>query len=309
MVVGHDPSTAGVHGRAHAHVHAGGTDPRRRLAATLALVTGTMIAEVVGGYLSGSLALLADAGHMLSDAGALVVALVAMTIARRPASRSHTFGYQRAEILGALLNGAVLLVVAGMIVVEAFRRIAAPPHVHGVVMLAVAAFGLGVNLLGLWMLREGRDGSLNMRGVWLHVLADALGSVGAIVAGALVAGVGWTWADPVASVIIAVLITYSSWSLLRATVAVLMQAAPAHVDVDALEDALVAIDGVVAAHDVHVWSVTSGRDVMSAHLTLEPSADRRAVLDAVQRGLRDRFDLQHSTVQLDCPDPCSACRP
>lgn len=293
------------------HAHGGGHHrhdrQRRRLAITLALVVTYMIAEVVGGYISGSLALLADAGHMLSDAGSLVIALFAMSIARRPASRTHTFGYQRAEILAALANGAALIAVSGYIFYEAYQRVRTPPEVRGGVMLAVASGGLIVNLLGLWLLHGGRSESLNVRGAWLHVLADALGSVGAIVAGALVAAWGWYLADPIASALIGVLVLYSSWSLLAQTVGVLMQAVPAHIDLRALEDALTSIDGVVEVHDLHVWSMTSGLDVMSAHLTVAADGERSVIVEQVHERMRDRFDLHHSTIQLDCPGECAPC--
>lgn len=276
---------------------------------TLALVVAYMVAEVIGGLLSNSLALLADAGHMASDASALVVSLLALRVARRPASATHTFGYQRAEILAALVNGALLVAIAGYIFYEAYQRIGAPPEVRGGLMLGVAAGGLAVNLAGLWILHGGKSESLNVRGAWLHVLADAMGSVGAMVAGVLVAVFGWNWADPAASVVIAVLIVFSSWALLAETVGVLMQAVPKHIDLAAVAAALTSMDGVIQVHDLHVWSVTSGRDVMSAHIEVEPGVDRQRLVDAIHARLREEFELHHSTLQLDCPGECAPCEP
>lgn len=298
------------HGHDHGHDHGRGHDNARRLTITLALVSAYMVAEVVGGLLSNSLALLADAGHMLSDASALVVALIAMRIARRPPSPTHTFGYGRAEILAALANGAALMAIAGYVAYHAVVRLGSPPDVRGPVMLGIAAGGLVVNLIGLWILHGGRSESLNVRGAWLHVLADALGSVGAIISGALVTALGWNWADPAASLVIAALVLWSAWVLLRQTTAVLMQAVPAGLELAAIERALTSIDGVLATHDVHLWGVTAQQAIMSAHLSIDPDADRRRVMDEVHRRLRDDFDLHHSTIQLDCPGGCleSTCR-
>ncbi len=277
------------------------------MALVLVLVVGYMVAEVVGGLLSNSLALIADAGHMLSDAGALIVALAAMSIGGRPASQTHTFGYRRAEILGALANGVALVAIAGFIAYQAIGRLGSPPHVQGPTMLAVASGGLVINLVGLFILHGGRDDSLNVRGAWLHVLADTLGSVGAIASGGLVTWLGWNLADPVASLLIAALVLYSAWVLLKQTTAVLMQAAPEGIDVSEVERTLMNVDGVVGAHDLHVWSVTSGRAVLSAHLTAEPGFDRQAIMSAVHERMRCDFNLRHSTIQLDCPADCSPC--
>lgn len=293
-------------GARHSHDH-GGERASKRLTLTLALVSVYMIAEVVGGLLANSLALLADAGHMLSDAGALVVTLLAIRIGRRPPSATHTFGYRRAEILAALANGAALVAIAGYIVYESIGRIGAPPDVEGGLMLGVAAGGLVINLVGLWLLHGAGGDSLNVRGAWLHVLADALGSVGAIAAALLILGFGWHWADPIASIAIAALVVYSAWSLLVQTVAVLMQRVPERIDLTALEAALTAIDGVLDVHDLHVWSVTRGRDVMSAHVTIDGDADRAGVAGQIQRIAADDFELHHSTVQLDCPPQCEPC--
>ncbi len=276
----------------------------------MVLVATYMVAEVVGGLMANSLALLADAGHMLSDAGALALSVLAISIARRPPSRTHTFGYQRAEILAALLNGALLVAISGYIFYEAYLRFGAPPHVRGGLMMAIAIGGLAINLAGLWILHGARTQSLNVRGAWLHVVSDALGSTGAIVAAICISVFGWTWADPAASIAIGVLVVYSAWSLLKATVGVLMQAVPAHIDLAVVRDALLSIEGVCEVHDLHVWSVTSGRDVVSAHVATEADADREAVMGEVQHRLRERFDLHHSTIQFDVdPELCDPCEP
>lgn len=295
-------------GAGHTHEHAPRDANARRIVVTLVLVVGYMLAEVAGGLLSGSLALLADAGHMLSDAGALVVALAAMRIARRPATSTHTFGYRRAEILAATANGAALLAIAGIITYQAIARLGAPVHVHGGTVLAVAAGGLVVNLVGLAILHGGRSESLNVRGAWLHVLADTLGSVGAIISGLLVVLLGWYWADPVASLVIVALVVYSAWMLLRQTTAVLMQAVPEGIDLATIDRAITSVPGVIAAHDLHVWSITQGRAVMSAHLTVDVDADRPGVMTEVHRRLH-QLDVHHSTIQLDCPDQCAPCEP
>jgi cobalt-zinc-cadmium efflux system protein len=292
-----------------AHSHARGAGDRHvgRVTATLALVVVYMVAEVVGGLASGSLALLADAGHMLSDAGALVLALVATRSAGRPATATHTYGYRRAEILAALANGAALIAIAGTIGYHAVLRIGAPPDVHGPLMLAVASGGLAVNLAGLYILRGGKSESLNVRGVWLHVVADALGSVGAIASGVLVWAFGWNLADPIASLIIAALVVYSGWHLLAQTTGVLMEAVPKGIELSSVERVLTSVDGVLSAHDLHVWSVAGEGAVMSAHLTVAPDADRRHVIDEIHRRIGQEFGVHHSTIQLDCPGDCAPC--
>ena len=262
------------HNHAHSHDHGGGANARR-LSITLALVVAYMGAEVAGGIISGSLALIADAGHMLSDAAALGLTLFAMRFARRPATASRTYGSYRAEIIAALVNGATLVAVAIYIFVEAAERFSNPPEVQGSVMLVVAGGGLLVNGAGLLLLHAGRGENLNMRGAWLHVLTDALGSIQAIVAGALIWAYGWRWVDPVASVLIGLLVIYSSWSLIRQSVAVLMEGAPGHIDVDAVRSALLAVPHVTQVHDLHVWTITSGFVALSAHLTCARQAARR----------------------------------
>jgi cobalt-zinc-cadmium efflux system protein len=290
MGAGHDHGVPRRHARAR---------NRRRLAWTLGLIFSYMVAEVVGGILSGSLALLADAGHMLSDAAALALALFAMYMSAKPASPRRTYGLYRGEILAALANGGALIALSLYVFVEAWRRLSEPAAVEAGMMLGVAAGGLAVNLIALWILREGRSESLNVRGAWLHVVGDTLGSVGAIVSALLIAGFGWLWADPVASVLIACLVMYSSWALLKETVSVLMESAPGHIDVDELRGAMVGAQGVVDVHDLHVWTITSGIESLSAHVVIEHAAEARGVLAEMRLMLHERFGIDHITLQIE----------
>lgn len=294
----------------HDERHSHGSDDRsrsaRRLAVTLGLVVLYMGAEVVGGLLTNSLALLADAGHMLSDAASLGLALVALRIARRPRTPEKTFGYRRAEILAALVNGAALVAVSVFIVVEAWGRFRSPEDVEGGVMMWIAVGGLVVNLAGMLILSGGRDESLNVRGAWLHVLADALGSVQAIAAGALIWAFGWNIADPIASVLIAALVVWSSWALLRESVNVLMEGTPKHLDGREVELAIAAVKGVVEVHDLHIWTITSGFDSLSAHVRVEAD-DRGRVMAEIRELVHRRYGIAHSTIQTEEADGCRGC--
>ncbi len=283
-----------------------GSSQARPIAITLGLVVMYMGLEVVGGIVSGSLALIADAGHMLSDAGALALTLFAMKMARRHPTTERTYGYYRAEILAALANGATLVAIAIYIFVEAYERFRDPPEVQGPLMLAVAFGGLLVNAVGLWLLRGGREGSLNVRGAWLHVLTDALGSVQAIGAGALIWAFAWNWVDPLASVFIGLLVIYSSWSLIAQSVAVLMEGAPGNVKVDDVRSALLDLPNVSSVHDLHVWTITSGFVALSAHVTCTEPARRDDVLQSAQRVLAERFGIRHSTIQIDRDPTCDS---
>ena len=299
---GHD------HGARAAGSAAERTENRRRLTWALVLAASFMVAEAVGGWVSGSLALLADAGHMLSDVAALGLSLFALQMATKPADRRRTYGYHRVEILAALANGAVLVALSVWIVVEAIHRFQDPPEVAGGLMLAVAVGGLVVNLAALKVLHGAQQHSLNMRGAWLHVLTDALGSVQAIVAGVLVWGFGWTWADPVASVLIALLVVYSSWSLLRSAVAVLMEAAPEHIDVAEVHEEILAVDGVEGVHDLHVWTITSGHEALSAHVVSEELLPPTALVSEIRHSLHARFGIDHITIQVEsesCEHGCA----
>jgi cobalt-zinc-cadmium efflux system protein len=294
----------------HHHQHAR-NQSKFRLVAALVLATLYLAAEVVGGLITNSLALLADAGHMLSDVAAMALGLAAMWIAERPADTRRTYGYYRAEILAALANGAALGAISIYIFIEAAQRIAHPPSVQGPLMLGIAAGGLVVNLVTLFILSGGAGHSLNVRGVWLHVLTDTLGSAGAIVAAVLIWLFAWNWADPVISFVIALLVIYSAWRLVQESVAVLMESAPRGIDVDQVRDAIVSTRGVAAVHDLHVWTITSGFDALSAHVVLAADAPPAAALLAELRtALHERFGIDHMTIQIEPEDLCdqAACR-
>ncbi|MGC1273337.1 MAG: cation diffusion facilitator family transporter [Planctomycetaceae bacterium] len=296
----------------HDHDHAAqahGDSDRRRLAFALMLTAGYLVAEVVGGLWTNSLALLADAGHMLADVASLALAFFAIWLAARPAPAHRTYGYHRAEILAALANGAALLAACGWIAVEAFGRFRSPPEVVASGMFAVACGGLVVNLLAVKVLHGSHSTNLNIRGAWLHVVADTLGSVAAIVGAVLVWTLGWNWADPAASVAITLLVLVSAWRLIVAATAVLMEAAPRGIDVDEVRDAIAATPGVAGLHDLHVWSITTGRVCLSVHVTSEPDLQRGELLNRLNPRLRDRFGIVHTTIQVEPEDyeVCESC--
>jgi cobalt-zinc-cadmium efflux system protein len=275
-----------------------GVRHRKRLTLALVLAAVYMVAEVVGGLLANSLALLADAGHMLTDVAALGLSLFAIWAAQRPATPKRTYGYRRMEILAALVNGATLVAIAVLIFAEAYRRWSNPPSVKGGLMLAVACGGLAVNLASLWILRGGREDSLNVRGAWLHVVTDTLGSAQAIAAGVLISGFGWYWADPLASVLIGLLVIISSLGLLRESVEVLMEGVPAHVKLDEVAEVMALVPGVRAVHDLHVWTITSGFVALSAHVVVAPECSED-VLWRVRAAIHNRFGIEHSTIQVE----------
>lgn len=281
----------------------GGTNRLTRLGITLGLVSAYMVAEVIGGLVTNSLALLADAGHMLSDAAAIGLAIFALWFARRPRTPARTFGYHRTEILAALANGATLVAIAMFIVVEAWGRFWTPADVDGLGMMWIAAGGLAVNIAALTTLHGGRNESLNLRGVWLHVVADTLGSAQAIVAGALIWATGWNVVDPIASVLIAVLVFWSSWRLLRDSVNVLMEATPGHIDSERVRAALANVDGVTEVHDLHIWTIASGFESLSVHLRIG-DRNRGDILRDTRDLVRRQFGIEHSTVQLEEAGEC-----
>ena len=268
-----------------------------------------MVLEIVGGLLANSLALLADAGHMFSDAAALGLSLGAVVLAQRPATSQRTYGFHRAEILAALTNGAALLVLSALIAREAWERLSEPPEVKGGLMLAVACGGLLINLANLRILSGGREHNLNVRGAWLHVMADALGSVGAICAGAAIYFFDWRWADPVASFLIAALVLYSAWGLVRETLDVLMEGVPKGISIDEVTAALEALPDVLDVHDLHVWSLTSGRNIATTHLVIPEDADHQSVIDGANRMLAERFAIQHTTIQVEHDELATKCNP
>ena len=303
MTAGHSHSATHSHDASHAHGRHGHRDANAaRLAATLALVLVYMVAELVGGWLSNSLALLADAGHMFSDAAALGLSLFAAWVSRRPPTPQRSYGYYRAEILAALANGAALGAISLVVIVEAYHRLWAAPEVRGPLMLAVATGGVVVNIAGLWLLHPGRATSINVHGAWLHVLADLLGSVAAALGGALVWTCGWNWADPVASALISLLIIYSSWGLLKDSIAILMEGTPGHVDLDEVRSAMRGVRGVSGVHDLHVWTITSGLEALSGHVVTIDDRPSHELLAEMRDLLHCRFGIDHITIQIEPPE-------
>ena len=300
-------------GSGHHHDHAGTlTDQRRRVLRIALYANATfLLVEIAGGVAFGSLALLADAAHMLSDVAALGIALLALRLVDRPVSVRHTFGLQRAEVLGAQANGVLLLATAGWILFEALRRIGDPPEVQGPGLLLVATAGLAVNVVSAVMLARARGESLNMRAAYTHMLADAAGSVGAIVAGLAVTLAGADWVDPLASLFIAGLVVWTSWGLLRATTHVLLEGTPDDIDPEQVERDLAGAPGVTSVHHIHLWHLTSESTALSAHIVLdgEPSLhEAQARGDDLKRMLAERFAIRHTTLELECHacDPADA---
>ncbi|MGH7337414.1 MAG: cation diffusion facilitator family transporter [Myxococcota bacterium] len=276
-----------------------GASTRKRLALALGLAAAYLVAEVVGGVLTGSLALLADAGHMGSDVAALSLALFAAWVASHPADDRWTYGRSRAEILAALAQGVALVAVVLFVAVEAIGRFGSPQPVAGGSMLAIASGGLLVNLLALWVLGDGHAHSLNVRGAWLHVVSDALGSVGAMIAGLCVWQLGWLWTDPAASLAIAALVLASAWQLIREAVDVLMEAAPRGLDVDGVRRDLGALADVRSVHDLHVWTLGHGRVALSCHLVVARIDRSEALLTDAYTLLGTRHRIDHATIQVE----------
>ncbi len=275
----------------------------RRLWIVLVLTGGFMVVEAVGGYLSGSLALLADAGHMLTDVGAIGLSLLTAWIAQRPADRSKTYGYLRWEILAALINGATLFLIAGWVVIEAIGRIGQPREIDAGIFVTVAAVGLLVNVTGLVLLHGSHRGHLNARGVYLHILSDLLGSVGALGAALVVALSGWTLADPLISIVLSMLILAGAWRLVRESTDILLEAVPGHVSMEAVQARMLAVPGVATVHDLHVWTVTSGLVAMSGHAVVPALDDHPAALDEIRREMAG-LGIGHVTIQLETRHGC-----
>ena len=290
------------HAQSHDHDHAVG--PRAaaaqagRLRIALAITLLVLAAELVGGFLANSLTLLADAGHLLTDVAALGLTLFVTWFSRRPETPKRTYGYLRLEILAALLNGAVLLVISALIVWQAVLRIRAPEHVAGGLMLVIALIGLVANLVSARTLHPASESSLNIRGAYLHILGDLLGSIGTVVAAIIIRTTGWQLADPIASIIVSVLIVRSAWSLVRESVDVMLESTPAHISLGAVRAQLEAIPGIEAVHDLHVWTVTSGVIAMSTHAIVREPERHQHVLEHILDAMR-LFGIQHVTVQIE----------
>jgi cobalt-zinc-cadmium efflux system protein len=283
----------------HVHGHGSAADDRRALTGALVLILGFMAAELAAGIVAGSLALLADAGHMISDAAALAFALFAAAMATRPARGRWTFGFRRLEILAAQANGLTLLLVGIWILFEAIRRLVSPGDVEGGIVLVVALVGIVVNLAATALLSRASRESLNVRGAFLHVATDLVAFVGTAIAGGIVLATGWDRADPIASLVVCGLMFWASYGLLRDSTRVFLEMAPREIDPDDVGRAIVAVPQVVETHDLHVWTVTSGFPALSAHVLVDPGADCHAVRRSIEALLRERFELEHTTLQVD----------
>ena len=269
----------------------------------LAITAAVMVTEAVGGWLAHSLALLADAGHMLADVAALGLSLVVTALAQRPVTAERTFGLLRLEILAALVNGAALIVIALGIGLEAYHRFRSPADVRGTLLLIIAGVGLAANAVGAAILHRGHDHSLNQRSAYLHIVSDLLGSVGALLAGVIILATGWVQADPAISLLISLLILGSAWRLVKESTDVLLEAAPANIALSDVHDRIASIPGVASVHDLHVWTVTSGVIAMSGHLVVQNPVDNQRVLEAVQARLGG-MGIGHVTVQMERDPTC-----
>ena len=299
ILLGVSETHAHTHAGRHRHPHDHRSASRRALTIVLLLTLVFTVVEVVGGVLTDSLALLADAGHMVSDVVALALALIALTLAQRPSSPRRSFGFQRAEILAAFVNGLALVLVSAWIVWEAIQRFDDPPEILGGWMLVVALVGLAVNAFAATiLLRSGRE-SLNVDAAFRHVLADLLGSAGVLVAALVIVLTGWERVDPIVSILIAVLIVASAWTILRDSTAILMEETPSGIDADEVARAIVEVDGVASVHDLHVWRITSGFDALSAHVLVGQGEDCHARRRDVERMIAERFGITHTTLQVD----------
>jgi cobalt-zinc-cadmium efflux system protein len=295
-------------GMTHHHDHQHRVSPdadRGKLRLALGLILGFMVVEVVAGLLADSLALLSDAAHMLTDAGSVGLALVALSLAARPPTGRFTFGLGRAEILSAQVNGAALLVLAGVIGVEAVRRLSHPTDVEGGVVIAVGLLGAAVNLGSAWALARAERRSLNIEGARAHVITDLYASLGAAIAGAIILTTGFREADPIAALVVSALMLRTAWSLLRESGLVLLEGTPRGLDSDAVGRALAAQPGVIEVHDLHVWEVTSGFPALAAHVLVAPGDDCHRIRRELEQLLEDRFSIGHTTLQVDHEHPDS----
>lgn len=299
--MGHNHSN----GDGHSHSH---TNNKKALFWAFLLIATFMVVEVIGGVITNSLALLSDAGHMLSDAAALGLSLFAMKLGERKATHSKTYGYKRFEIIAAALNGLTLIVISIYIFVEAYQRLTNPPEVQSMGMLTISVIGLIVNIIAAWILMRGdKDENLNVKSAFLHVLGDMLGSVGAITAALLIYFFGWGLADPIASIAVAILIIISGWRVTKESFHVLMEGTPEQIKVNEVKDEIMKIPEVKDVHDVHVWSITSGVLMLSGHIAVEGEGAHDRVLRTAQKLLHDRFDIDHSTLQVEAEEHGCAC--
>lgn len=310
--MGHHHHHGHSHGHGHSHSHSH-TSNKKALLSSFILIAAFMVVEVIGGILTNSLALLSDAGHMLSDAAALGLSFFAIKLGEKQVSQEKTYGYKRFEIIAAALNGLTLVLISLYIFYEAFQRFFAPPEVQSSGMLMISLTGLVVNIIAAWILMRGdKDENLNVRSAFLHVLGDMLGSVGAIVAALLIMFFGWTIADPIASVIVAVLILISGYRVTKDSFHILMEGAPTQIDMQQVKAALSKIPLVKEVHDLHIWTITSGYPVLSCHITISDEGIHDEILAQTQKILHDDFHIEHSTIQVEkaaigCPSPHGTC--
>jgi cobalt-zinc-cadmium efflux system protein len=289
-------------GHDHSHNHSHGASDlsrTRRLWLALALTAGYMFVEGIGGWMTNSLALIADAGHMLTDVAALLLTLAAIWFASRPATSKKTFGYYRLEILAAFVNGMLLVLLSLWVIYEAYERWQLPPSVDGLNLTLIAAGGFLVNLVAAKLLHHGHHHDLNMRGAYLHIMGDLLGSAAAVTAGVLVYAFGWLWADPLCSVLISVIIIFGSARLVLESVNVLLEGTPAHIDLAAVETTILETEGVGGVHDLHIWTISSGMDALSAHISHDDSIAHSELLGRVRSRLHDAYGIDHLTIQME----------
>jgi cobalt-zinc-cadmium efflux system protein len=288
------------HDEYHEH-HSNQTKNMKKLLIIFAMTVVYMIAEFVGGLLSNSLALMADAGHMLSDAAALGISIVAAWLSLKPASYSKTYGYHRAEIFAAFINGIMLVAISGVIIYEAYIRLMSPPEVKAPLLIIIATGGLLVNVASANILHSSSNDNINVRGAFLHVLGDLLGSLGAVIAGLCIYFFGFYLADPIISFVIAVLILVSAFRLIGESVDILLESSPSHIDVEAIQKALMALDGVVEVHHLHVWSISAGKVAMSVHIVVSDYGNHQILYDA-RNFLKHEFGINHATIQIEPVD-------
>jgi cobalt-zinc-cadmium efflux system protein len=291
------------HGDHHGHHHGHHHGPNNKLGLTIALVitSGIMLLEFFGGLLTSSLALLSDSAHMLSDAGSLALSLFALWFSAKPPSPSKSYGFYRFEILAALFNGVTLFVIAGFLVVEAYERFQSPPVVASGSMIAIATIGLLANIISAWALMRKSDvkDNINVRSAYLHIIGDALGSVGAIAAGVIMWLFGWYIADPIISVVVALLVLRSAWGIIKNAVHILMEGTPIAVNSTQVVNVLMEIEGVKNVYDLHIWTITSGLDSLTCHLLIEDSYDSQIILQQAIHKLEEVFQIQHTTIQVE----------
>lgn len=297
--MGHNHHSHGGHNHSH-------NANKKALLISFILIATFMVAEFVGGFLTNSLALISDAGHMLSDAVALGLSLGAIILGTKAATPSKTYGYKRFEILAALLNGITLVLIAFFICKEAIGRLYEPPHVIGKGMMIISVIGLLINILVAWILysQGSTKDNLNIRSAFLHVLGDLLGSVGAITAAILILAFGWYIADPIASMIVSLLVLYSGWNVLKESVHILMETKPANIDYDKVIEVLKSVNGVKDVHDLHIWMITLEFTSMTVHLVTEPDADRDLILEEAKAEINKEFGIKHVTIQTEGRDLC-----